>query len=99
MGNKTLTERIGIVEREMIDAKKTLRDLIERLRQMEKIDTIQTSDITQIKNLLKNLDEKLDPVATFVTETKGGKKWMFGLLAVIGSAVSVIALYFKFNQT
>jgi len=88
-------EKVIILEREVAELKKTVWKTLDRLREIEKIDAVQTHDIKTMKTTMRQVDDKLDKVLMFINETRGAKKWLFGLLVLIGSIIAIMVNYQK----
>lgn len=81
--------------REFESLKKTVDKLVDRIREIENVDSIQSNDIAHIKSDLGNVNSKLDKILEKVSEDRGGKAYLKWFIGILGS---ILALALGYNE-
>lgn len=93
MARITTAQRLDRLEQQHTEQGETLKQISDRVAAIEKSDALQHHDLASIKETVDKMDDKVDMLVNFVSETRGGKKWMFGALAAIGGLLTIFAAF------
>lgn len=93
-----LEEKLKNLESQYRDLKTQVTAAMSRITDIEKMDAVQSNQISAIKLTLEGSDAKLDALLKNFDELNGGKKALWGLLALIGTLVSIVVGYSKFSS-
>lgn len=86
---------VDVVASEVATLKKQMANVIKEISAMNTVDALQNQKLETLSKIVTNMDVKLDTVVTFIAETRGGKKWVFGVLSTIGAVMGIAVAYLK----